>query len=210
MIAHAQPHTGEHSVPEWHERFLEMLPAIERHARIAFHRLDPEAKAEAVQEVTANAIVAFARLVELGKADLGYPTPLVEHGIAQFRAGRRVGSKLNVNDVTSVRCQVMKGVRVGRLDHFDEEDQEWKEVLIEDRRAGPAETACCRIDFADWLRTLSRRYRRIATTLATGETTKRVARRFRVSPGRISQIRRELKDSWEGFQGMAGAPAGCA
>jgi DNA-binding NarL/FixJ family response regulator len=121
-----------------------------------------------------------------------------------------VGTKSNANDVGSPYAQVAKGIRVRRLDHRDKETGEWREILLEDRHAGPAETAAARIDFGEWLKSLSRRYRRIATTLATGETTKRVARRFRVSPGRVSQIRRELLDAWNRFQGEAEAPAAVA
>jgi hypothetical protein len=203
MIATAKPHTREDCVPDWHRPFLKMLSAIQRHARIAFRHLDSEARAEMVEEVVANAFVAYRRLVELGKADLAYATPLAAHGIRQAKAGRRVGGQLNVRDITSRHCQVTKRVRVGRLDHCNEDSGEWTEVLVEDRHAGPAETACCRIDFADWLRSLSRRYRKIATTLATGETTGSTAKRFKVSFGRVSQIRRELERSWATFQGEA-------
>jgi hypothetical protein len=202
MIATAKPVPREQATPSWHQPFVQMLPAIQRHARIAFRHLDAEARAEAEQEVTANALLAFVRLVELGKADLAYATPLAMYGVRQFRAGRRVGGKLNVRDISSRHCQRVKGVQVGRLDHFDEAEGQWKEILLEDRRAGPAETACCRIDFAAWLRSLSHRNRKIATTLATGESTGVTAKRFNVSSGRISQLRRELKESWEAFQGQ--------
>jgi len=37
--------------------------------------------------------------------------------------------------------------------------------------------------------------------LASSETTKATARKFRVSPGRISQTRRELETAWQEFQG---------
>ncbi len=77
----------------------------------------------------------------------------------------------------------------------------WLELLMEDRHAGPADTAAARIDFADWLRTLGGRRRRIAETLAKGETTSLAAAKFKVSLGRISQLRRELRDDWERFHG---------
>ena len=54
-----------------HEARGTMLPAIQRHAEIAFRYLDPGARAEAVQGV-ASALVAYARLVELGRTDLAY------------------------------------------------------------------------------------------------------------------------------------------
>jgi hypothetical protein len=106
-------------------------------------------------------------------------------------------------DVSSPCCQVHKRITVERLDRFDDKKGEWKEVLVEDRHAGPAETAAARIDVADWFASPPRRKRRIAKTLATGETTKRAARKFRVSRGRISQTRRELAAAWREFQGEA-------
>jgi hypothetical protein len=67
------------TVPAWHAKFLEMLPAIVRHARISFRYLAPEARAEAVQEVVCNACCAIARLAELDKLDLAYPTVLARY-----------------------------------------------------------------------------------------------------------------------------------
>jgi hypothetical protein len=37
--------------------------------------------------------------------------------------------------------------------------------------------------------------------LARGETTGRAAREFGLTPGRISQLRRELYQAWRAFQG---------
>jgi len=65
----------------------------------------------------------------------------------------------------------------------------------------PAETAAARIDFGDWLRTLGGWRRRIAETLPKGDTTSVAVAKFRVSLGRISQLRRELHDDWERFHG---------
>ena len=67
-----------------------------------------------------------------------------------------------------------------------------------------------RIDFSDWLKSLSRRLRRIANLLATGETTGAAAKKFRVTPGRISQIRRQLEQSWRTFQGEETSAAAVA
>lgn len=201
MIAPVKSSSSSQNGPDWHGAFLAMLPAIRRHARVAFWHLNPEARAEAVQEVIANAMVAFVRLVESGKTDLAYATPLAMYGVRQFRAGRRVGGKLNVRDISSRHCQRVKGVHVGHLDHFDEDQGQWKEILLEDRHAGPAETAAARIDFGSWMAGLPCRLRAIASTLAQGESTAAAAQQFEVSRGRISQIRRELKGSWERFQG---------
>ena len=178
-----------------------MLPVIQRSASIAFRHLKAEAREEAIQDVTANALVAFVRLVELGKADVAFPTVLARYGVSQFRSGRRVGTRLNVRDISSDYCQRRKGIFVQRLDRYYVKDGEWREIVVEDRTATPADIAATRIDFAAWLETLSKRQRKIAETLAMGETTSRTARIFRISAGRVSQSRRQLFDCWQTFQG---------
>jgi len=198
MIRIATP-TESATPPAWHEPFLEMLPAIRRQAQIAFRHRDPEARQEAVQEVIAHAAVAIEALYDRGTPELAYPSVLALHGIKRVKVGRRAGTPMNVRDVSSEYCQLKKQISVKRLDRYDHETGQWCEVLVEDRRAGPADIARVRIDFSDWLKTLRRRNRRIAETLSAGETTSRVARRFHVSPSRVSQLRGEFKDSWNEF-----------
>ena len=207
MIAVAEKPVRKRSIPKWHKQFLAMLPLIRRHAAVSFRHLDAEARAEAVSEAVANALVAFRRLVELGKVDVAYASPLARYAVAQIRAGRRVGASLNCKDVTSLHCQNQKRLTLERLDYYDTEEMCWQEVLVEDRHAGPAQTAASRIDFGNWLGTLPAKRRRIASVLATGETTLATARRFRLSPGRISQLRQELKLAWEVFTADKPEPA---
>jgi hypothetical protein len=166
-----------------------------------------EAREEAVQNVVANSLVAFVRLVESGKADLAYPTVLAKFGIRQTLDHRRVGGHLRVRDVLSEHAQAKKRFRVERLDTFDCEEDCWREVLVRARHAAPAEVAAMRIDFDRWMRSLPPRLRKIARVLSTGERTGVVAKRFQVSPGRISQIRAELHTDWCQFQGESLAAA---
>jgi len=203
MIAYAKKPRQPKST--WHADFLNMLPAIERRAKFALRHLGAEAREEAMQEVVANTLVAYLRLVELGKADIAYPTVLARYAVAQVLGGRKVGGRLNVRDVMSSYAQQNKGFKVDRLESCDGDTGQWREILVEDQHATPADVAASRIDFAAWLRTLSRRYRKIATALAVGETTARVAKMFRLSRGRVSQLRRELLESWQVFQGMDAA-----
>ncbi len=179
--------------PAWHPAFLEMLPAIQRHARISFRHVNAEAREDLVQEVVANSLVAFLRLFSLGKAELAYPSVLARYGAAQARDGRRVGGHLNSNDVMSRYAQRRKGFEV-----------EWIDAMMpEDRTATPAEVATARMDIRAWLETLTPRNREIASLLAVGESTCETARRFGLSAGRISQLRGELCESWVAFQGAA-------
>jgi hypothetical protein len=183
--------------------FVAMLPAIRRTAQITFRKIRPELRDELIEEVVANCYVAYARLIERGQADRALPSPLARFAIAQVRAGRRVGNRLRISDALSSYAQYRKQFFVERLDQFDEEEDCWQQILIEDKRATPAEVAACRIDFAEWLRRLTARLRRIALALASGETTKGAAEKFGLSPARISQLREWLKKSWEAFQGEA-------
>ncbi len=201
MIAPALKRRRNIAADRLREHFLSLLPAISEQARFAFRSERHERRQELIAEVVANAFVAFVRLMDRGLESIIYATPLAQYAIKQVRDGRRVGAKLNCRDVSSPYAQWAKGFAVERLDRFDEEEGQWREVVVEDRRSGPAEVAASRIDIADWFDSLPRSKRRIAATLATGETTKRAARRFNVSPGRISQMRRELQNAWQDFQG---------
>ena len=195
------------TVPAWPAAFLKMLPAIARHARISFRHLSPNAREEAIQEVICNACAAVARLAELGKLDLAYPSVLARYAVAQVRDGRKVGCKLNVRDVLNPYCQRQKNVTVERLDHFDEEENAWQEAVVQDTRTAPVpDIVAFRCDFADWLASLSRRDRRITESLAIGNRTSDAARKFNVSEGRVSQLRRELAENWRRFVGDEPTP----
>ena len=94
-----------------------------------------------------------------------------------------------------------------RLDRFDEEENAWKEAVIQDTRTAPVpDIVAFRCDFSQWLASLSQRDRRIAESLAIGNRTGDVAKRFDVSAGRVSQLRRELAESWRAFVGEEPVP----
>ena len=120
---------SQKSAPAWHAAFLKMLPAIVRHAKIAFRHLRAEAREEAIQGVVCNACAAIARLAELGKLDLAYATVLARYGVAQVKDGRMTGGHLNCKDVSSSYCQRLKGIVVERLDQYDVEEDTWKEIV---------------------------------------------------------------------------------
>ncbi len=183
-----------------------MLPAIRRRATFAFRTFDPQGRQEATHEVVCYALRAVVRLAQLGKLDLAYPTVLANYGIRQFYDDRRLGCRQNVKDVMHPHCRRSKGIKLESLDHFDEEENAWREAVVQDTRTSPVpDTVSFRVDFADWLRRLSKRNRHIAVALAIGNRGGEVARRFDVSGGRIAQLRRELAASWAEFRGEAQA-----
>jgi hypothetical protein len=205
MIAFAKKTFSDESTSNPEDKFLAILPQIKEQARVAFRAAKHEQRDELIAEVVANAFCAYARLVERGKGDVAFATPLAMFAIRQVRAGRRVGNKMNVRDITSSYCQIFKGINVERLDQWCDEDSEWKEVVVEDRYTGPAETAAARIDVAAWLRSLGKKKGRIAKALANGERTRNVAQMFGISEGRVSQMRNEFQESWNEFQGELAA-----
>jgi hypothetical protein len=185
---------------------LDLLPDIRRQVRFAFRRLSSERREEAIQEALANAMVAYRRLAELGKTDLAFASPLARYAVRQVCSGRQIACPLNSGEILSSYAQRKGGFTVSRLHRPDETAGTWKELLVEDRNCTPAELAASRLDFDAWWRRLPRRKRRIAAELAAGSTTGQTARRFRLSAGRISQLRREFAQNWREFTGEP-APA---
>ncbi|HEV7226263.1 MAG TPA: hypothetical protein VGN42_26385 [Pirellulales bacterium] len=204
MIAFAQPFCDKPAVnskPACHAGFMVLLPDIRRHVRFAFRRLQSERREEAVQEALANALVAYVRLHELGKTAVAYASPLADYAVRQVCGGRQVACPLNSYEILSPYAQRKHGFTVNRLQRPDETEGTWKEILVEDRNCTPAELAASRLDFDAWLHRLPRHKRRIASTLAAGESTCGAAHKFKVTPGRISQVRRELAENWDAFNG---------
>jgi hypothetical protein len=201
MIRIASP--SKPTTPAWHEVFLKMAPAIKTHARLSFRHLRGEALAEAVQNVLCIACAAVARLAELNKLDLCYPSVIARYAVSQTKDGRMLGRPLNCKDISSEYCRRKKNIVLERLDKYDTEEECWQEILIPDRTCTPAQLAASRLDFPAWLSTLKSRDRKIAMKLATGESTGNTARKFRISEGRVSQLRRELAASWKKFTGEA-------
>jgi hypothetical protein len=203
----AAPNPRRRPVPAWHRVFVAMLPKILAYARGAFSHLKPEARQEAVQNVVTNSCAAVAALARRGKLDLAYPTVLAQYGIRQTRDNRITGGTLNIRDVMSKYCQMKKNVIVERLDKYDSAAGEWEEIIIEDRHTTPADIVRVRCDFRDFLGSLPRRNRRIAEFLSLGHRTSDAARKFGVSEGRVSQLRKELAESWRRFVGDESGPA---
>jgi hypothetical protein len=202
MVAHAHP--APQIDPR--DKFLELLPKIRSRIEFAFRGLPRQTREDLIEEAVIDSFVAFMRLAELEKLDVALPTPLANYAVKRTLAGRRIGAKLNVHDLTSPYAQKLTGVRIARLDHYDRQEHAWKEILLEDKSAGPAEVAMTKIDFEDWFGRLPRRARKIVERLLLGDRTSELARRFRLTAGRISQLRRALRENWDEYQGGAAEP----
>ena len=80
-------------------------------------------------------------------------------------------------------------------------DNPLSDALIDNTRSPVPEQVQFRLDFPAWFRTRTDRDRRLIGDMAMGQRTLDLSRRYGLSPGRISQLRREFHDDWLRFCG---------
>jgi|SRR3954468_24847334 hypothetical protein len=185
----------------WQESFLNLLPIIQRSLRYQFRFLRTYAREEAMQNALAISAIAYARLYAQGRAHVANAYSLARYSGRQHRSGRIAGGHLNAKDAVSRCAAVSRGLKVMRLHGLDPQNCSWIDAILEDKRASIPDVVATKLDMRAWLRTLPIRTRRIARDLAQGCCTAEAAQKHSLSPGRISQLRRELEHSWSSFQG---------
>jgi hypothetical protein len=200
-----------------HAAFLAILPRIETHARIAFrHLCCPQRRDDAVAETVALAWQSYLRLVERGKDPADFVSTFADYAARAVRRGRRVCGQEAGQEVLSPTAQARHGFAVRRLPAGPStlDGSPLEEALLDNAITPPPEAAAFRIDFPAWLATWPERDRRLIEALGLGERTMALADQFGLTPGRISQKRREYHGDWERFCGdlpaEQPAPAGHA
>ncbi len=194
-------------VPPAHRSFVAQLPRIDYVLRFAFRRLPRHRRDEAVADGRAAAWHAWAGLARRGRDPLAVgPTGIAANAARYVRRGRRLGTgcRATGTDVYERRAQAKTGFRLFSLDSTpgaDETGASWQDWSAAGNRCTPADEACFRLDFAEWMGRLPERKRLAAGLLAEGHATGEVARRLGVTPGAVSQARAWLGASWRAFQG---------
>lgn len=179
-----------------HAAFVSLVPRLQTHARVRFRHLNPTDCEEAIADVLAYGFASFLRLKERGKDPTTFPA-VFAHFVAKAVAnGRGVVPRLSTRDLLG--RSKSERVPVHRLDDLMPGGGWWRDLAL-DRRARVDEQAAFNIDFPSWLATLSTVKRHVAELLARGHGTDEVAQGTGVSAGRVSQLRRELADSWFDF-----------
>ena len=196
-------HTHARRPATWQAGFVAMLPALERFLRITFRDLSAEAQTDAIENAIVNCLLAYARLFEQGRAEAATASSLARYAALHTRRGRLACCRMNSKEPLSRYAQLGKGFRVEPLYHRNPDDDIWINDAIDTRQASVADRVAIKLDFMAWLGSLCRRTRRIAVDLARGFSTSEVARKYGVTPGRVSQLRRELHNGWCQFQGEA-------
>lgn len=195
-------------------RFLALLPRIERHARIYFrHVTCPVQKADCLAETVALCWKWFLRLAERGKDARPFVTVLAAFATRAVRSGRRLCGQMKAQDVLNPIAQQRHGFRVESLPISTR--VEWERLYgivggqrltdsVEERLHDNTQTpipdqVAFRIDFPSWLTTRTERDRRLIERMGLGERTNHLSHQFSISPGRVSQLRREFHDDWNRF-----------
>src|SRR5262245_14328397 len=199
-----------------HARFLRLLPKLEAYARIAFRGVRcPVKKEDKVQECVALGWRWFRRLAERGKDVFQFPMAFAALVARAVKCGRRLCGKERANDVLSPRAQQRHGFRVERLPSATRTPHEqlyaephgqamldaFEERLRDNTVTPPPDQAAFRIDFPRWRGTRSERDRRVIDALMAGGRTQDVSRQFGLTPGRVSQLRRDFLEDWRRFTG---------
>jgi DNA-binding NarL/FixJ family response regulator len=179
-----------------HAVFMSLVPRLETHARVRFRHLNATDREEAVADVVAYGFASFLRLKERGKDPAAFPA-VFAHFVARAVAnGRGVVPRFSARDLLG--RLLGERVTVYKLDDPMPDGGWWRDLAL-DRRVRVDEQAAFNIDFPAWLATLSAVKRRVAELLARGHATDEAADRTGLSAGRVSQLRRELADSWFDF-----------
>jgi hypothetical protein len=187
------------------DQFSAHLPAIENAVRWIFRpcrRLRQQDYEEILAQARAAAWSSWVGLLRKGKDPVQVGVHAIANHAARYvRKGRKVGNRSGGRGSMDVyRAQKGRDFRVVNLDNLDQAvggvpRGVWTNWCT------PADEACFRVDYADWVTSLGARRRRIALLLAAGHTTGDVAKAVCISAAAVSQTRTWLRRNWESFQG---------
>jgi hypothetical protein len=161
----------------------------------------PHARDDAVAEAVALAWRWYVTLASSGKDPARFPGALAAFAARAVRCGRRLCGQERARDALSPTAQARKGFAVSLLPQAGTLSGALGEALRDNTRSPVPEQVTFRIDFPCWLGTLCERDRRVCEDLMAGDGTVEVAARHGLSPGRVSQLRRQFLDGWRAFCG---------
>jgi hypothetical protein len=155
------------------------------------------------------------RLTERGKDVFTFPAAFAALVARAVKCGRRLCGQEKAKEVLSFVAQQRHGFRIELLPQstrcphdnlYATPDGQALHDAFEERLRDNTQTpvpdqVAFRIDFPAWLQTLTGRERRLVRAMARNERTTDLSKEFEVSPGRISQMRREFRDDWLRFTG---------
>jgi hypothetical protein len=183
--------------------FLAVLPAVLRHARIQFRSVRcVHERADLIQEAVAYALKWTRLLHRRGKDVRDFPSQLAHYAVLAVKSGRRLCGMAKSKDVYTRAARARFGFTCGALDaHAARAGTPLQDALCDNTRSAVPDQAAFRLDFPAWLETRSPRDRAIIGDMLRSERTLDLARKHRLSAGRVSQLRREYAAHWAAFHG---------
>ncbi len=199
------PLVPQPALVDLHRRFLLIVPRIQLHGRVYFRHIKcRERKEDAIQEMIGLCWKWFLRLAQKGKDATRFPSALASYAARAVRCGRRVVGQEKSKDVLSPVAQQGHHFAVGQLPDFSTLSDNPLAEALQDNTVSPVpEQVIFRLDFPAWLATLGQRNRAMVEDMAMGHRTQDLAQKYRVSQGRISQMRRYFQQDWSRFCGEA-------
>jgi hypothetical protein len=175
-----------------------ILPKVLSHGRVYFRHIRcRHQQEELLAEMTGLCWQWHLRLAQRGKDAARFPTALASYAARAVRSGRRACGQECGRDALSPSAQRRHGFRVSALPEVSTfSDNPLAEALHDNTQTPPDEQCAFRIDFPAWRATHAERDRRILDDLMLGERTLDVAGKYGLSPGRVSQLRREFLRDW--------------
>jgi hypothetical protein len=151
---------------------------------------------------------SFVNCVRNGKDPLEFPMALARRAAQAVHNGRRLCGQEKIKDVLSPRAQQQHNFTVVSLPEGSSlYGNVFDEALIDNTQAPVPDQVAFRIDFPAWRLTRCDRDRRVIDDLMRGERTLDVADRHGLTPGRVSQLRRDFQQDWDRFCGPDDLPA---
>jgi hypothetical protein len=192
-------------------RFLALLPKIERCARFYFRHITCSAqRADRIAETVGVCWKWFVSLAERGRDAAEFVTTLVALAARAVNSGRRVCKQESAVDVMSNVAQHRNDFKVESLPISTRRSQEdiyavvkgqeeldaYEERLHDNTVTPPPDAAAFRIDFPRFLGDMPERDCALAMFLSLGHSAKAAARKFGLSPGRVTQLRQRWHEDW--------------
>lgn len=199
-----------------HAQFEALLPRLERHGQVYFRHVKCRSRQQdCIAEMIGLVWQWLVRLAEKGKDGFRFPMVLANFAARAVNSGRRVAGMERARDALSPVAQQWQRFFVESLPiaprvpfenlyaqpHGQERQDAWEERLRDNTVTPIPVQVQFRIDFPAWLQTLTTRERRMVRAMAQNERTKDLSRHFELSPGRISQMRREFMEDWRRYCG---------
>lgn len=181
------------------EQWARVEPGIERVLRKAFGGMrDRDQADELTQAARCLAFGMVRRLVVRDRIDRLFPGAIAWYAVRQARCGR---------DLTGIKRHARLAITSPSLNQVAREDEglgcrrpgdhlDPMTLIIDTQGREPCEEVAFREAWNRWMNGMSRGKAKIYRMLAIGERTQDVAATTGMTPGRISQLRREAWCEW--------------